>query len=253
MIKNNQEAVRLLLNDPHALVAAYQSIIEIVVAKFVLRGFFTESAKMDVIQMINESLLEKKIYNIQRNYNGSVLLSTYFSKVVYNQCLEIARKQKNKPQMESDKALVHLSDSNHSAVDQLVIRDELNRLRIILNTIIKYSFRLDLTLKLYARISLSVSDLQGRLVAEDQLYKDFKDVFFQKYDHLNDKEVYTRAIPFLNKLTNKKTDWDSMRKWLNMQLDKIIELQNGEPPRSGHNRESMKILLQKYFESDFAQ
>ncbi len=249
-MKNNKEAVQLLLNDPKALIAAYQNIIEIVVTKFVRRGFFSDDEKMDIVQKINESLLERKVYNIQRNYNGSVLLSTYFSKVVYNQCLEITRSRKNKTRVESETLLVNQADSSLNAEDKLLIQDEINRLGIILKYVIKCSFRLFIALKLYARIPLSIKDLDEVMPVENHLFRNFKDLFFKAYDHFNDKEVYTRAIPFLNSLTGKSTDWDSMRKWLNIQIDKLIELQNGDPPRSGHNRETIRILLAKYFEAE---
>ena len=247
-VNKNKFEVNLLLNDPPALVTHYQSIISIVVTKFIVRGFFNEADKMDVIQNINEALLARKIHLIQKNYNGSVLLSTYFSKVIYNHCLEISRSQKNRNHTGSELLLRNVSDATVSPLQKLALRDEVNRLSIILNAVIGLSLRLRIALRLFARATITLADFQGELVSEDDLFENFKSNFFGDYNTWNDKEVYEKAIPFLNKLTGKNTDADSMRKWLNLQVDRIVELQNGQPPRSFHNRETIKILLQMYFE-----
>ncbi len=246
--EKNQYEVQLLNNDPNALVSHYQGVVKIIVSKFVSRGFFPESEKMDVIQTINEALLGGKMDRIKKNYNGSVLLSTYFSKVVYNHCLEIARSNKKKPSLGSEELLQNTSDTGISIEQKLVLRDEVNRLQTILTGIIGLGLRLHLALKLYARIPLTKEDFKGALIVENDQYKAFKNRFFTTYDGLNDKEVYQKAVPFLNKLTSKNTDADSMRKWLNMQLDKIIRLQNGDPERSAHSRDTIRILLQMLFE-----
>lgn len=248
MDKNKRE-VNLLLHEPQALVAHYQSIINIVVSKFISRGFFTVEEKMDIVQNINETLLERKIFNIQRNYNGSVLLSTYFSKVIYNHCLEIARGRKNKRSYGAETLLENVSDTSLSAVNKLVLEDEVNRLSAILCGVLRCSFRLWIALKLFARIRLTKEDFLEVSVKETSTYNSFKKQFFVDYDALNDKSVYQAAIPLLNHITGKNTDADSMRKWMNMQIDKIIALQNGEPPRAQHNRETIRLLLQKYFET----
>ncbi len=245
--KNHRE-VQLLLNKPNELVAHYQSIIEIVVSKFVSRGFFDSEEKKDVIQNINEALLEKKMGSIQRNYNGSVLLSTYFSKVVYNHCLEIARSKKNQTRIGSEDLLQNHSDTNISVENRLILKDEINRIQVILKGVIGLSLRVLIALKLYARVPLTKADFQGKMIPEDDLFNGFKKAFFHPFDELNDKEVYEKAIPFLNKITSKNTDADSMRKWVNMQIDKIIQLQDGEPPRSKHSRDTIRILLQMFFE-----
>lgn len=246
--QNNQEEVQLLKENPGALVAHYQTIVKIVVSKFIARGFFSYDEQMEVVQQVNEALLSKKIESIQRNYNGSVLLSTYFSKVVYNLCIEVTRKQKKVVRSEAVEVLEKQAQDETSAFDKMVIKDELNRLQLILKTIIKPTLRLYIALKLYAKAVLFKSDFHGELVVEDELYRAFIADFFDAYDDWNDKEVYKKAVPFLNKLTRKKADPDSFRKWLNMQIDKIIELQNGEPPRAFHNRDSIRILLQLFFE-----
>lgn len=247
----NQYEVQLLLNNPNELVTYYQEVIEIIVVKFVSRGFFMSEEKMDIIQNINEALLAKKMGSIQRNYNGSVLLSTYFSRVVYNHCLEIARGRKGSLKVASEEILVNRANDEISADKRMILKDEINRLMIIIKGVLFPDLRLRLALKLYSRVPLSMIDFQGVLIKEDEVFKHFKKIFFKPFDELNDKEVYKKAIPFLNKITGKQTDADSMRKWMNMQIDKIIDLQNGKPPRSKHSRETMRILLQMYFESLF--
>lgn len=238
----------MLQNDPATLLTHYQPIVNVVVSKLIRRGFFSVDEKMDVVQQVNTVLLEKKLAQIQRNYNGTVLLSTYFSKVVYNHCLEIVRGTTKQAVLHSDQLLSNTKDENLSIEDRLIIDDEKTRLEAILKGVVGLSLRTIIALKLFARVIITLRDYQEVMYVEDELSKNFEEIFFNDYSDMNDKEVYQSAIPFLNRITEKKIDSDSHRKWINMTVDRIAELLNGNPPRSAYNRETVKILVQLYFE-----
>ncbi len=245
----NQYEIELLQNDPTALVTHYQSIIEIVVNKFITRGFFSSDDRMDVIQTVNEQLLEKKMSRIQEHFNGSVYLSTYFSKVVYNICLEISRRKQRQPKTVSDEVLRTVAQREWSPEQKLAIRDELLRLEAVLKGIRRRPTRTKISLKLFARVLLNDMDLgeYRKALAKDELAM-VRTTFFDPYDALTDKEVYGIIVKLFNKIEDKNNDPDSMRKWLNQVVDRIVEVLNGDPPRSQHNRDSLKILIQMYYE-----
>jgi len=247
--KRNTRDLALLNKDSSALLSQYQPIVEAVVTSFIAKGFFKQDEKMDVVQTINTQMLEKKLERIQSNFNGSVLLSTYFSKVVYNACLELTRIKKKKPDFQTDEVLSTHASSSVNPIYQLAIQDELHRFEGILRTFYKKKTKTRLGLKLFARIILSDFDLgEYRDPQAKEELAMVRTVFFSSYDELMDKEVYEIIIKLFNKIENKRNDADSLRKWVNMILDKIIRILNGEPPKSHYQRDTLKILMQLYFQ-----
>lgn len=231
------------------LVERYQYIIGATVSRFITRGFFDASEKNEIIQAINLQLLEGKMDKIRDNFNGSVYLSTYFSKVVYNSCLEMVRSRSRKPTMVSDELLEFKKGNDLEIEKSMLIADEFMRLEAILKGFRRRNAKLLFCLKLYARKLITSDDLNELSSAEGMSMnvKDFPNTFSNDYDNLNDKEVYGLIVPFINKMENKNADADSLRKWLNMQIDKIIDLLNGEPPTSSYQRNTLRILLDFYF------
>lgn len=242
----NKQEVEWLRREPDRLLKHYQFIVEAVVARFIGRGFFRPEEKMEIVQEINVELLEKKLARMQEQYNGSVYLRTYFSKVVYNSCLELARRSKREPRAFLVEELPHNPSPERSAFEVLAIRDELMRLEALLKGHRQY-YKLRLCLKLWARCPLRQEDWQffdgpktGNAAArlKEQGNK----------PELTGKEAFEMANELFNLLENKHTDGDSLRRWVQQQADGFIALLNGHPPTSQYNRETFKILLRYYFE-----
>ncbi len=246
--ERNKEEILLLEQRPDQLIARYQSIIETVVAGFIRRGFFDRTEKMDVVQTINTHLLEKKMARIQEHFNGSVYLRTYFSKVVYNTCLEITRKKARQPLITGDDLLVHHSDSSLNPEEQLAIKDELKRMEALLRGLGKKKKKTLLCLKLFAKKWLDEADLSDY---NDPNLRDelamMRTSFFDNYESMTDKAAYEVVVLLFNKLENKSNSADSLRKWVNTIIDRMIDLLNGEPPVYSYTRDTMRILLQMFF------
>lgn len=246
----NQQEIEWLHDKPEHLLMQYQFIIEATVASFIRKGFFQLEEREDLIQQLNLQCLEGKLDKIKTQFNGTVYLRTYFSKVIYNACQEIARKRKRAPQILSTNLLFDQDSKELSAQVLLVIKEELKRLEASLRTLGKKKQKSELCLKLLVRIILKYLDIQFYSSPKTQKQiTHFKQYFFQKYDQLSDKEVYTIAIQLFNTLENKTNDWDSLRRWTQQQLDRLIALLNNEWSATNYDRESLKILLQRYFSS----
>lgn len=241
--------VEWLQQAPDRLLSHYQFIIEATVARFAARGFFAFEEKEEIVQEINLQLWEKKLERIKAQYNGSVYLRTYFSKVVYNACLEIARSRKRQPRMLSDELLQFAGDNAASAFEQMAIRDELHRLEGFFRGLEGKRPKSELCLKLFVRFILSMPDIRffdnPRTQAAIEAVRQY---FFEAYDHLSDKEVYGIIVNLFNFLESRDTDADSLRKWVQQLADRLIGLLNGDPPVSAYDRETLKILLRLFFE-----
>ncbi len=234
---------------PDRLLAHYQFIIEATVTRFAARGFFAFEEKEEVVQEINLQLWEKKLDRIKAQYNGSVYLRTYFSKVVYNACLEIARSRRRQPRFLSDELLQFTGDNTAGAFEQIAIRDELHRLEGFFRGLAGKRLKSELCLKLFVRFILSMPDLKWFEGPKTQsATAAIRQHFFEAYDHLSDKEVYGIIVDLFNILESRDTDADSLRKWVQQLADRLIRLLNGDPPVSAYDREALKILLRLFFE-----
>ena len=241
----NTLEIEWLQQEPDKLLAHYQFIIEATVARFISRGFFRPEEKMEVVQEVNVELLEKKMARMQEQYNGSVYLRTYFSKIVYNSCLEMARRQKREPQIFSAESLMEEAASQRTAIEELAIRDELNRLEALLKGHRQY-YKLRLCFKLWVRSSVHREDWQ---FFDGPKTKETVTRLQEKGNgpDLSEKEAFELAGELFNLLEEKNTEPDSLRRWVQQQADGFIVLLNGNPPISRYSRNTFKTLLRYYF------
>lgn len=247
----NKREIKWLRKKPRTLLSHYQSIIEVVVARFISRGYFSKEEREELIQEVNLQLLEKKLQKIQEHYNGSVYLRTYFSKVVYNTCLEIARQKKRRPELVDATVLQNKASRELNAYEQTLIKDEMLRFEAILKGVRKQRAKLELCLKLLVRIILKTIDIQWYVAPKTNVEINIiKRHFFQQYDSLTDTEIFSLVIQLFNKLEGKQNDGDSLRRWVMNQIDRMIKILNGDPPMSKHSRDSIKVLMRLYFEKE---
>lgn len=92
MISSQQQAYDLLKNDPKKLLdsAHYQAVISKVVAKFFAKRCFKNSTPQDIEQAVKTTLIEKKLAQMQQEYNPQVNVQIkYFERLVFSTCKEL--------------------------------------------------------------------------------------------------------------------------------------------------------------------
>lgn len=246
----NTRETAWLRQEPEKLLAHYQFIIEATAARFISRGFFRPEEKMELVQEVNVELLERKLAKMQEQFNGSVYLRTYFSKVVYNCCLETARRRQRQPQVFSAEHLREEAARQRSAFEDLAIRDEFRRLEALLRGH-RQSYKLRLCFKLWCRCPVRKADWQffdgpktRDAVARLQERGNRPD--------LAEKESFELANGLFNLLEGKNSEADSLRRWVQQQADYFVDRLNGNPPLSSYNRDTFKTLLRFYFDAEEA-
>jgi DNA-directed RNA polymerase specialized sigma24 family protein len=246
--ETNERELQWLFEQPERLIEAYQPIIEIIVTGFFHKGFFPLKEKMDLIQEVNLQLLDNKIEKIKIHFNNSVQLRTYFSRVVYNACLEMARKQPPQHLARPENFLSDTPVKNSSPVQLLALKEEMVRLRGCLLALPKRRHKATICLKAIAKIPLQQNDIQFLQSPKTEVeITRIKTSLFAPYGHLQHKEVFSLLSALYDKIEGKSTDGDSLRKWTNQILDRFITIMNGNPPHAAYTRETMKTLLQYYF------
>lgn len=244
---DHREEVEWLHHQPEKLLLRYQFIIGHVVSACVARGYFPPHDREDMVQQVNLILLEKKLARMREQFNNTVLLRTYFTKIVWNTCLEIARARGRQPKMVDAELLLEFRSDPSSASDETLIRDEVRRFEGILRSMHTGRHKAVICLKLFARIPLRHEDLQWYDTPRTRtVFEAVSKTLLQPYDHLSDKDLYTLVAPLFDAVENKITDADSLRKWVGSLIDQFIRLLNGQPPSAAHDKASLKVLIGLY-------
>jgi hypothetical protein len=245
MGSENEDDVALLLHEPQSLILKYQEIIKIIVRKYISSGMFKPEDFEDTVQTINQLLIQK-IPAIQKQYNGSSLLKTYFSAIVRNICLKKFEKDKRElPTTSLDE--LNLS-SGEDITNRLEIEYHIKRFGSILRLYSKKEEKLVFHLKLYFRFSQTSENIKRYFTAcsvEDE--RTLLNLFGGDYTSLSIQEIYKQITPFLNKYEGKSNTADSARRWIDSKVDEIITLLNGNPPQFKYDKEALKLLAERYF------
>ncbi len=241
----NERDIELLHKDPHALLIAYQETIKIIVKKYIEGGMFRASDFEDLVQEINAGLIPK-IPSIQAHYNGISLFRTYFSVIVRNMCLRIHRTRDREIEIVEEKE--GDASGRNEIESTYLIEDLRRRFRQVLSLYGKHTGKLMFCLKIYHRIPLRNQDVHNwlpHLSSNDR--GTLLDRFGVGYESMSDSEIYAILGPIMNREENKANSVDALRKWTDSKIEEIIDVLNGEPKRSSHTKETLKILVDDYF------
>ncbi|OJJ14283.1 hypothetical protein BKI52_43140 [marine bacterium AO1-C] len=252
---DNKKLHKLLKRAPREFIThkSISEVIEKTVYKFVSKGGIYGQTTEDIISEVTLIILEKKLDYIVKNYNPKFsTVKGYLSKVVFNLCIELLRKQQNKPvfknslddiqevSLEQDYGSVN---PEASFIAQEIIDSELDRLRNYLRIFAKYKAKFVLLLKLFCRIPLKAEDFQhyaANLTPDEWAF--YYETFSNDYSSYSDKEVYQLISPLVNKVENKKNSPDALRKWINAKVLTLKESMS-QNTQYQYDTESFKNLI----------
>ncbi len=215
--------------------------------QFFRRGFFAHVEKQELVQQLNLLLLEDKLARIATHYDGSVLLRTYFARVVYNLCVDELRRQKRQISTTPTTALLTEKDTALTPEERLLLKDELARLTALLQ-LLPRRYRSIICLKGWARIVLLAIDLQHYRAPRtekifQQLYR-----FFQPYDALRDAEIFGVLAALFSLVEQTDIVPDSLRRWTDLQADRLVADLNAGDTGSAYTKGVLKTFLRYHYE-----
>ncbi len=239
----NDKEIKLLTSDPSALIVKYQYIIKIIINKFISTGSINPSDREEFIQIVNEKLL-LSVEKIKKQYKGISLLKTYFSSIIRNICLEEINKRKRYNFVELEKSN-DLKLSENTEYDDL--NNEFDRLSKILDMYHSKTSKLVLCLKLIYRLPVNMKDFTNYSMKfnTDEI-KEFINMV-NPPEIVPEFKLFQLLTPYINKCDNQNNQPDAIRKWVKRKIDEIIELMNGNPPRANYDKDSLQILIEKYY------
>lgn len=240
-MQRNDQDISLLREHPEKLLIRYQPVIRIIVKNLAFQGYLPKRDINDLIQDVNRKLIER-LPRIRDQYNYKSLFKTYFSVVIRNLCLEEFRKIRlvAEPQAE-----FYEQAASGTSADQLIIRQEYERLQRALRMFGRERHAIWILLRSFADMEVSPGDFLGfepepgpdlcnRLAVEVN-----GAIQSQKREKM---EVLSTVF---NQVERKPRTADALRKWSVSRLDELIVLMNGRPPRSAYTLEILCILLEK--------
>jgi RNA polymerase sigma factor (sigma-70 family) len=244
--QRNSLDIALLESDPHELILRYQETVGIIVRSYIRSGMFHSGEFNDIVQQINKELLEK-LPKIRQQYNGTSLFRTYLSNIIRHSCLDLHKKRQSEPVF-LDIELSHIPVESDSIDTKLLIEHDILAFRAIIEQFYSERFKLLLCLKLMYGIPIHRQDVIQWWPACPE--KDLMALVAATAGGVK-KRTYGQAFELLRPISNKaeknSSPADSLRRWTDERVLKILDLLNGSPPTSAHNRETLGILLEDFF------
>jgi len=242
----NSVDIDLLRTDPHKLILRYQETIGIIVKAYIRSGMFRAAEFEDIVQHVNKDLLEK-LPRIRRQYNGMSLFRTYLSNIIRHSCLSLNAKRQSEPVI-LDLERSYISPDSEVPERQLLIEHDILVLRAIIEQFHTERFKLLLCLKLFYRIPITRSDLlQWWPECPGSEIDTLVSATATEDRKLTDQEAFALFQPLVNMADKTSSSADSIRRWADQRVLRILDLLNGSPPTSAHNRETLGILMEDFF------
>jgi DNA-directed RNA polymerase specialized sigma24 family protein len=247
----NEKLSELLHRNPSVFLEDHQSMIKRVVWKFTASGFLKDSEKDDVVQYINERMLTGILQKMREQYKPSYNLKTYLYKILINLCQQYVNHEDKRNILRTNVDLSHVNvPSDDTIFSNIILCEVYEYLHTILRLYGKHRYRLELLLKITLKIGISDDDILRCYPHSDtETLKRFLTGFEhpELYCSSSLTTIYQTLIPLLNDLEGKKNTADSIRKWVDAKLDEIVEILNVSPIDTALSRETVKILIEKYY------
>jgi hypothetical protein len=240
----NQKDIELLKNNPHQLILELQGLLDIIINQFIRSGKFNFTEHDEIKQQINEELLNR-ISKIQNQFQGKSLLRTYISVVIRNICNEIIRKRGNTNFVSYEEIIIN--KTSNETMNSLLFEEEMDRLKKALGFYYKQKSKLILCLKLKFKMPFEFIDFRN--VIKDITQTEFEIFIHNINPYLNcpDIVIFAALTDIFNKYENKIIMPDTLRKWIKLKINELIDILNGSPPASKYDEETLQILFEKCY------
>ncbi len=250
MMEQNQREIDLLRDNPGQFIVSYQPLIQIIVRVFVRSRQIRDCDHDEVISYINEKLL-LKIERIRSQYNGVSMMRTYMSTVIRNLCLEKIRESHSGLVEEPSQFLEYAAYSPANQLNDIVIRQELQRLTKVMISFGSDRQRLEFCLKVMYRIPVTKEEFCSIAEGLNTNKLSFLWNSFNLKSIVEERDQYLRLTTLFTLIDGNKKSRDSIRKWIHHRLHQVISLMNGNPKRADYNEETVQLLFERYFTEDY--
>jgi len=250
-----RDKTELLYRDAPAYLEKNQFVIRAIVLKYTGSGLFTSSEVEDVIQHINECMLTGVLERMQSQYKPVCRLQTYFSKIVSNLCLDYGEKWTRRNVQEKKVDFTRAELATHETTSaEIALNEMYEQIEILLKLYGSKRPLIELLLKISLRLGITEDDvLRCHPDCDKKLLNKF--LLYFKQDGARrmakDAEMYGQLLPLVNELQGSNKSADALRKFIDTKFAEISEILNSTPINAALTRDTVKILLEKYYSESF--
>lgn len=250
---SQNEDLLLLKSDYQTLILKYKPLIDKLVDDNVKFKPILSSFRDDICQQIFENLLNKK-ETIVNHFKPEMNFRNYLWKIIKNDCFSQWEHEFRYNRHFSDQEGKIQEVSNEAvALDNVIVEDVFRIFTLMLKAYTDSKYKLVVCLKAVMFLPVNPQDLQ-RLFRNCETgcsaveFDAIAEKFMQGDENL--RGIFTRMQhirPIINLAENSDTDERSYWRWTNLQM---LHLANYFNKTYGMNfdRETLKILVEKYFE-----
>ncbi len=250
---SQDEDVHLLKSDFKTLVLKYKPLVDKLVDDKVRLRPSLSSFRDDICQQVFENLLNKKQVFLMQ-YDPEMNFRNYLWKIIKNDCFSQWEQEfrYNRHFADPDGKNTDIS-KDAVALDNVIVEDIFRIFTLMLCAYGVSKYKLVVCLKVVMSIKISTIDLK-RLFWNHQtsydalLLKTIAEKPAQVGENL--RGIFTRMQyirPVLNKAENVDTSAQSYWRWTNQQIVHLVNYLN-KTYGMNFDRETLKILVEKYFE-----
>jgi RNA polymerase sigma factor (sigma-70 family) len=246
-----RENIELLFRDASEYLERNQSVVRCIAMKFKGSGLFTGCQIDDVVQHVNERMLTDVLEKMKSQYRPLCRLQTYFSKIVRNLCLEYAEicNKRNLQERKVDFSRAQIGTQETTSAE-VAFAEIFKQLEALMKLYGSRRFRIELFFKISLRLGITEDDvLRCYPTCSKTMLNKFRSSFYHtSARHITkDSELYARLIPLVNELEGTGSTADALRKCVNRKFDEIADILNVSPINAALTRETVKLLLEKYY------
>jgi DNA-directed RNA polymerase specialized sigma24 family protein len=225
---------------------AIQNIValcENIVLKYVSRNAIPYREKEDVIMAVTEKFMNQKD-KIDNNFKGKSKVSTYYISVLNRMCCEIIRKEQKHWFAVQDLETKDFPGNQEQTQSfdtekELIIKEELKRLKKILQMYTDEHFKLLIFLNYFYRIPVKAIDIEQY---NKEHFPQIRRILTET-PSLSKGEIFENLAKVVSISEKKHIGADALRMWLNKAMTGIINRMNINGIYQ-YNKETLGILLE---------
>lgn len=250
---SQDEDLRLLESDYQTLILKYKPLVDKLVDDNVRSSPTLSSFRDDICQQVFENLLNKKEVFLKQ-YDPKMNLRNYLWKIIKNDCFSQWEQEfrYNRHFADTNGKITDIS-KDAVALDNVIVEDIFRIFTLMLCAYSVSKYKLVVCLKVVISMKISTIDLK-RLFWNNQTSYDAGALktIAEKPALVGEnlRGIFTRMQyirPVLNKAENVDTSAQSYWRWTNQQIVHLVNYLN-KTYGMNFDRETLKILVEKYFE-----
>jgi len=220
-------------------------IADIIVKKFVKNKSIHSSEFDEIKQIILEKYLQKKD-KIEINFTQKSKPETYISAILFRMVLEVLRTEHNKKQRYldfEDNIKIFEKEKIINPEEKLIIQNEREYLKRVLNTFGKEQLKIVLFIKIYYQINITNIEINkySRNITCRKVLNSLGD-----NKELKEKEIFLLLSKLQNIAENKEVKPDAIRMYVNNSIKKILERLNGQNNRTFYTKKTLALLFEVF-------